>query len=90
MLSGALSNKKRSNKEMGNKGKVKWFDRKKGYGFITREDGKDFFVHYSNIKIVDAHGVECEGFKSLEKDQAVSFDVKDDAKGPQAINVVAQ
>lgn len=61
-------------------GKTKWFDKKKGYGFITRDDGKDFFVHYSNIDVT--------GFKTLEKDQPVTFEVKEDAKGPQAVSVV--
>lgn len=62
-----------------NTGKTKWFDKKKGYGFITRDDGKDFFVHYKNINVT--------GFKTLEPEQAVTFDVKEDTKGPQAVNV---
>lgn len=61
-------------------GKVKWFNAEKGYGFITGEDGKDVFVHFSAI--------QCEGYKTLEDGQAVSFDVVDSDRGPQAANVV--
>ena len=62
------------------KGKVCWFDSRKGFGYITPEDGgKDFFVHFSNIV--------CSGFKSLEKDQEVTFEVGANHAGPQAINV---
>ncbi|MCK6439634.1 MAG: cold shock domain-containing protein [Planctomycetes bacterium] len=60
-------------------GKVKWFDRVKGYGFITADDGRDVFVHYSSI--------EGEGYRSLEEGAAVTFDIKEGEKGPQAINV---
>ena len=63
-----------------NKGTVKWFNNQKGYGFITAEDGKDIFVHYS--------GLNMEGFKSLEEGAAVEFEIADGAKGPQAVNVV--
>ena len=63
-----------------NKGKVKWFNAEKGYGFITGEDGKDVFVHFSAI--------QGEGFKSLEEGQAVEFEVQQGARGPQAANVV--
>ncbi|MDO5701947.1 MAG: cold-shock protein [Lachnospiraceae bacterium] len=63
-----------------NKGTVKWFNAEKGYGFITGEDGKDVFVHFSAI--------QGEGFKSLEEGQAVEFDVQQGARGPQAANVV--
>ena len=52
---------------------------KKGYGFITAEDGKDVFVHFS--------GLNMEGFKTLEEGAAVEFDITDGAKGPQAVNV---
>lgn len=62
-----------------NKGTVKWFNNQKGYGFITAEDGKDVFVHYS--------GLNMEGFKSLEEGAAVTFEITDGAKGPQATNV---
>ncbi len=60
-------------------GTVKWFNSKKGYGFILRENGDDVFVHYSEIN--------GEGFKSLDEGQKVSFDVKNGDRGPQAINV---
>lgn len=62
------------------KGTVKWFNNEKGYGFITAEDGKDVFVHYT--------GLTGEGYKSLEQGQEVEFDVTQGAKGDQAINVV--
>lgn len=61
------------------KGTVKWFNNQKGYGFITAEDGKDVFVHFS--------GLNMEGFKALEEGAAVEFDITDGAKGPQAVNV---
>ena len=60
-------------------GTVKWFNNQKGYGFITAEDGKDVFVHFS--------GLNMEGFKTLEEGAAVEFDITDGAKGPQAVNV---
>ena len=61
------------------KGTVKWFNNQKGYGFITAEDGKDVFVHFS--------GLNMEGCKTLEEGAAVEFDITDGAKGPQAVNV---
>lgn len=64
------------------KGSVKWFDEKKGFGFITREDGQpDVFLHFSAIK--------GDGFKTLAKDQKVEFDVEQGQKGLQAANVEA-
>ncbi|MDI9371337.1 MAG: cold-shock protein [Synergistaceae bacterium] len=60
-------------------GTVKWFNDSKGYGFITTDEGKDVFVHFSAIA--------GEGFKSLAEGQKVSFDVVDGEKGPQAANV---
>ncbi|WP_295916022.1 cold-shock protein [uncultured Alistipes sp.] len=60
-------------------GKVKWFDSKKGYGFITGENGKEIFVHFS--------GIVTDGFKSLNEGQAVEFEVGNGAKGEQAVNV---
>jgi CspA family cold shock protein len=62
------------------KGRVKWFNASKGYGFITQEDGNDIFVHFTAI--------QGEGFKSLEEGQEVTFEVTTGAKGPQAANVV--
>ncbi len=61
------------------KGQVKWFNEKKGYGFITAEDGKDVFVHYSSI--------QGEGFRSLNEGDKVEFEVTKGSKGPQAVNV---
>ena len=61
-------------------GTVKWFDNKKGYGFIKREEGEDIFVHYSAIK--------GDGFKSLNQDEKVSFELVEGPKGPQASNVL--
>ncbi|GKX30994.1 cold shock protein CspA [Vallitalea longa] len=62
-----------------NQGTVKWFDAKKGFGFISVEDGDDIFVHFSAIKD--------EGFKSLEEGDTVQFEVVNGGKGPQAANV---
>ena len=61
------------------KGTVKWFNADKGYGFITGEDGQDVFVHFSAIN--------GEGYKSLDVGQAVSYDVVQSDRGPQAANV---
>ena len=61
------------------KGTVKWFSNQKGYGFITAEDGKEVFVHFS--------GLNMEGFKTLQEGAAVEFDITDGDKGPQATNV---
>jgi CspA family cold shock protein len=60
-------------------GRVKWFDERKGYGFISREDGDDIFVHFSEI--------QSEGFKTLAENQEVSFEIKEGPKGLQATNV---
>ena len=62
-------------------GTVKWFDNKKGYGFIKREEGEDIFVHYSAIK--------GDGFKTLNQDEKVSFELVEGPKGPHASNVLA-
>ena len=66
-----------------NKGTVKWFNNQKGYGFISDESGKDVFVHYS--------GLNMDGYTpfsaTLEEGAAVSFDIVDGEKGPQAVNV---
>lgn len=63
-----------------NNGTVKWFNADKGFGFITGEDGKDVFAHFSAI--------QGEGFKTLEEGQAVSFDVEEGQRGLQAVNIV--
>jgi len=60
-------------------GRVKWFNNKKGYGFIERQEGGDVFVHYTAIK--------SEGFRSLEEGEMVTFDVVRGPKGLQAENV---
>ncbi len=60
-------------------GTVKWFNDSKGYGFITRDNGRDLFVHFSNI--------EADGFKTLKEGQAVSFTEGEGKKGPQAEHV---
>jgi CspA family cold shock protein len=62
------------------KGKVKWFDAAKDYGFIGREDGTDVFVHYSAI--------QSEGYKSLQEGDEVEFEIEQGPKGPQAVRVV--
>ena len=62
------------------KGKVKWFNNQKGYGFITPESGSDVFVHHSAI--------QGEGYKSLEEGQEVEFEIVKGEKGEQATNVV--
>jgi len=61
------------------KGTVKWFNSEKGYGFISRENGDDVFVHFSAITM--------DGFKTLEEGQAVQFEIVQGDKGPQATNV---
>ncbi|MFQ5457605.1 MAG: cold-shock protein [Myxococcota bacterium] len=60
-------------------GTVKWFNEKKGYGFITQESGEDVFVHFTAIN--------SEGFKTLAEGDNVQFDVTQGSKGPQAANV---
>ncbi len=60
-------------------GKVKWFDNKKGFGFIAQESGQDVFVHHSSI--------EGQGFKTLHEGEVVQFEVVNSEKGPKAHNV---
>jgi len=64
---------------MREEGTVKWFDDRKGYGFIQRENGEDIFVHFSNIKE--------EGFKSLDQGDKVAFSVEETERGLQAVDV---
>jgi len=62
------------------KGTVKWFNSEKGFGFITNDDGSgDVFVHFSSIT--------GDGFKTLEDNQKVTFDIEEGKRGPQAVNV---
>ncbi|EGO7898174.1 cold-shock protein [Enterococcus faecalis] len=60
-------------------GTVKWFNSDKGFGFITAENGNDVFVHFSAIQV--------DGFKTLEEGQAVTFEIEEGQRGPQATNV---
>ena len=60
-------------------GTVKWFNDKKGFGFIEQENGPDLFVHYSSI--------QSDGFKTLSEGEQVSFDIEENDRGPKAINV---
>lgn len=63
-----------------NQGTVKWFNAEKGFGFITGEDGKDVFAHFSQI--------QKEGFKTLEEGQRVSFDIQKDAKDANKVSAI--
>ncbi len=60
-------------------GTIKWFNEKRGFGFIEQEEGPDVFVHFSNIKGT--------GFKSLKEGDRVTFDIEQGEKGPAAVNV---
>ncbi|MHD0319432.1 cold-shock protein [Fusobacterium varium] len=61
------------------KGTVKWFNQDKGFGFITGEDGKEVFAHYSQI--------QKDGFKTLEENEEVTYEVTQGQKGPQASSI---
>ncbi len=61
------------------RGRVKWFNAEKGFGFIEREGGKDVFVHFSAIQM--------DGFKTLDEGQEVEFEIVEGERGPQAANV---
>ncbi|WP_279117729.1 cold-shock protein [Fusobacterium varium] len=61
------------------KGTVKWFNQEKGFGFITGEDGKDIFAHFSQI--------QKDGFKTLNENEEVTYDIIEGQKGPQAANI---
>ena len=61
------------------KGVIKWFNEKKGYGFITNEDGTDVFVHYT--------GIEGEGFRTVTEGARVEFEIEKGDKGPRAVSV---
>ena len=63
-------------------GKVKWFNDKKGFGFISGEDGNDYFLHFSKI--------DKDGFITVSEGEEVSFDVEEGPKGPQATNVISR
>ena len=63
-------------------GKVKWFNAEKGFGFITSEEGKDIFVHFSAI--------QADGYKTLEEGQTVDYDVVETDRGPQVQNCVVK
>ena len=63
-------------------GKVKWFNPRKGYGFIATDDGQDVFVHYANVV--------GDGYKTLTEGESVSFDIVEGEKGPRAENVAPQ
>jgi CspA family cold shock protein len=76
---GVLRSKKEGGKAMA-MGKVKWFNDRKGYGFISQEDGPDVFVHFSAI--------QTDGFKTLSEGQVVEFEVVEGPKGLQAANVL--
>jgi CspA family cold shock protein len=71
---------KEETSSMSVEGTIKWFNEKKGFGFIQQDNGPDVFVHYSSIK--------ADGFKTLAEGQRVQFDIEEGAKGPKAVNVV--
>jgi CspA family cold shock protein len=62
------------------KGKVKWFNAKKGYGFIASDEGQDVFVHFSEV--------QSDGYRTLDEGQSVEFEIDNDQRGPKAKRVV--
>ncbi len=77
----ALAGEKEELRSMSVEGTIKWFNEKKGYGFIQQDNGPDVFVHYTSIN--------GDGFKTLAEGQRVQFDIEDGNKGPKAVNVTA-
>jgi CspA family cold shock protein len=71
--------KKEAVGSMSAEGTIKWFNEKKGYGFIQQDNGEDIFVHYTSIM--------GDGFKTLAEGERVKFDIEEGAKGPKAVNV---
>ncbi len=63
-------------------GTVKWFNAEKGFGFITGEDNNDYFAHFSEIQI--------DGYKALNENEEVTFEVKQSDRGPQAANIIVK
>jgi cold shock protein len=80
VLASVIGASNRETKGADMKGKVKWFNPAKGYGFIGREDGSDVFVHFSAIQF--------EGYKDLKEGEEVEFEIEQGAKGAQAARVV--
>jgi CspA family cold shock protein len=75
----SVKGKKEDLSLMSVEGTIKWFNEKKGFGFIQQDNGPDIFVHYSSIA--------SEGFKTLAEGQRVKFDIEEGSKGPKAVNV---
>jgi CspA family cold shock protein len=71
---------KKEGRRMATRGKVKWFNERKGYGFLEKEDGEDVFVHFSEIEV--------QGFKTLIEGEEVTFEIEETPKGPKASHVV--
>jgi CspA family cold shock protein len=78
--SALLDHERKEAPQMAIKGKVKWFNQSKGFGFIEKDEGGDVFVHFNEI--------EGEGFKTLAEGQEVMFEIVDGPKGPKAAHVI--